>query len=190
MDRGPRSPDGKYWWDGQKWNPVQQPDQPQPPRRPQRRSRWLTLPWVLVGLVLCFPIGLVLTWLMPWSRRTKLIITGITSGLLVIGLVGVSASPQPTTTTQSAMVAATTDATASATSTPPPSPTPTSTPTPTPTAAPAAQAPQPTSHADYLAELRARGVSAICNDGTLSYSRTRSGTCSHHNGVREWTGLI
>jgi hypothetical protein len=72
-----------------------------------------------------------------------------------------------------------------------PTPTPTRPPalTPTPTALPA-QAPQPASHADYLAELRAEGVSAICNDGTLSYSRNRSGTCSHHGGVREWTGLI
>ena len=52
MDQRPLSPDGKYWWDGQKWNPVEQPAQPQPPRLPQRRSRWLTLPWVLIGLVL------------------------------------------------------------------------------------------------------------------------------------------
>jgi len=56
--------------------------------------------------------------------------------------------------------------------------------------APPAPAPQATTHADYLAELRAGGVSAICNDGTLSYSRNRSGTCSHHGGVREGTGLI
>ncbi len=27
---------------------------------------------------------------------------------------------------------------------------------------------------------------AICNDGTLSYSQHRSGTCSHHGGVRVW----
>ena len=30
------------------------------------------------------------------------------------------------------------------------------------------------------------GVTAICNDGTYSYSKHRSGTCSHHGGVREW----
>lgn len=24
-DQDPRSPDGKYWWDGQKRNPVEQP---------------------------------------------------------------------------------------------------------------------------------------------------------------------
>ena len=30
------------------------------------------------------------------------------------------------------------------------------------------------------------GASAICNDGTFSYSQNRQGTCSWHNGVRQW----
>ena len=30
------------------------------------------------------------------------------------------------------------------------------------------------------------GATAICNDGTCSYSKHRSGTCSHHGGVRQW----
>ena len=30
------------------------------------------------------------------------------------------------------------------------------------------------------------GATAICNDGTYSYSQHHSGTCSHHGGVREW----
>jgi hypothetical protein len=30
------------------------------------------------------------------------------------------------------------------------------------------------------------GATAICNDGTCSYSTTHSGTCSHHGGVRIW----
>ena len=30
------------------------------------------------------------------------------------------------------------------------------------------------------------GASALCRDGTFSFSRTRSGTCSHHGGVQEW----
>jgi hypothetical protein len=30
------------------------------------------------------------------------------------------------------------------------------------------------------------GATAICNDGTYSYSQHRSGTCSHHGGVRVW----
>jgi Protein of unknown function (DUF3761)/Protein of unknown function (DUF1524) len=30
------------------------------------------------------------------------------------------------------------------------------------------------------------GATAICRDGTYSYSAHRSGTCSHHGGVEEW----
>ena len=30
------------------------------------------------------------------------------------------------------------------------------------------------------------GPSALCNDGTYSYSSRRRGTCSHHGGVAEW----
>ena len=194
MNQGPLSPDGKYRWDGQKWNPVEELASPQPqrPRGPVSRSKWVTI-GVVAGLVVCFPIGLILTWLMPWSRRTKLGITAITSALLVVALIGVAASSSPRTTTQSAVVVPTPAVSLATTASPTPSvatATPTLRPTPTPAAAPPAQAPQPTTHADYLAELRAEGVSAICHDGTLSYSRTRSGTCSHHGGVREWTGLI
>ena len=31
-----------------------------------------------------------------------------------------------------------------------------------------------------------RGATAICKDGTSSYSASRSGTCSHHGGVSQW----
>jgi len=30
------------------------------------------------------------------------------------------------------------------------------------------------------------GATAICNDGTYSYSAHRRGTCSHHGGVAQW----
>jgi len=30
------------------------------------------------------------------------------------------------------------------------------------------------------------GATAQCNDGTYSFSKHRSGTCSHHGGVRRW----
>lgn len=30
------------------------------------------------------------------------------------------------------------------------------------------------------------GATAICNDGTYSFSCSRRGTCSHHGGVRVW----
>jgi len=33
--------------------------------------------------------------------------------------------------------------------------------------------------------------SALCNDGTYSYSENRMGTCSHHEGVKKWrTNLL
>jgi len=31
-----------------------------------------------------------------------------------------------------------------------------------------------------------KGATAQCNDGSYSFSRHRSGTCSHHGGVRRW----
>jgi len=30
------------------------------------------------------------------------------------------------------------------------------------------------------------GATALCRDGTYSFSKHRSGTCSHHGGVRKW----
>jgi uncharacterized protein YraI len=30
------------------------------------------------------------------------------------------------------------------------------------------------------------GATAVCRDGTLSYSHNRRGTCSHHGGVARW----
>jgi hypothetical protein len=35
-------------------------------------------------------------------------------------------------------------------------------------------------------EWSSASPTAICTDGTYSYSQTRSGTCSHHGGVKEW----
>lgn len=43
--------------------------------------------------------------------------------------------------------------------------------------APARTAPQPSERS---------GASALCRDGTLSYSQNRRGTCSHHGGVAQW----
>ena len=30
------------------------------------------------------------------------------------------------------------------------------------------------------------GATALCRDGTYSFSRSRRGTCSHHGGVKKW----
>jgi hypothetical protein len=50
-------------------------------------------------------------------------------------------------------------------------------PAPAPAPAPAAPAPAP---------APGGGATALCNDGTLSYSATHRGTCSHHGGVAVW----
>ncbi len=33
---------------------------------------------------------------------------------------------------------------------------------------------------------RPKGATALCRDGTYSFSRSRRGTCSHHGGVAQW----
>ncbi len=60
---------------------------------------WLTV----VSLVFCFPVGLVLTWLMPWTQRTKWIITGVIAALVVVGIIGTAASPHSTTNNTAAV---------------------------------------------------------------------------------------
>jgi hypothetical protein len=74
-----------------------------------------------------------------------------------------------------------------------PSPAPTDAPsepavTPKP-ATPKPVAPEPTP-TDAEAAAKAAGATAICADGTWSYSPTRSGTCSQHGGVHWWTGNV
>jgi uncharacterized protein DUF3761 len=90
----------------------------------------------------------------------------------------------------------------------PPSPAPSQSPSPAPVpVVPATTAPvvaAPTTHATACAADEYRnvdgvcvhrpvsadqppaGATAQCNDGTYSFSQHRSGTCSHHGGVRRW----
>lgn len=56
---------------------------------------------------------------------------------------------------------------------------------PAPVAAPVVAAP-----ANPYAAATAAGASAVCADGTWSYSKNRSGTCSSHGGVHWWTGNL
>jgi endonuclease YncB( thermonuclease family) len=51
--------------------------------------------------------------------------------------------------------------------------------------APPTQVPLPTAEAVPTISYPA-GATAICNDGTYSYSQNRRGTCSHHGGVKTW----
>ena len=41
-------------------------------------------------------------------------------------------------------------------------------------------------HSPAYAPSVPAGASAVCQDGTYSFSQHRSGTCSHHGGVAEW----
>lgn len=71
----------------------------------------------------------------------------------------------------------------------------TTAPTAAPTVAPTTAPPAPvgggggTSNDPY-ADAKAAGATAVCADGTWSFSQNRSGTCSHHGGVHWWTGNL
>jgi len=45
---------------------------------------------------------------------------------------------------------------------------------------------KPTHHRTTHTRTHAGKPTAKCRDGTLSYSQSRRGTCSHHGGVAEW----
>jgi len=66
-------------------------------------------------------------------------------------------------------------------------------PAPTAAPAPAPAAPRATRPASVRPAVPAsvsatgpNGATAQCNDGTYSHSAHRSGTCSHHGGVKTW----
>lgn len=91
----------------------------------------------------------------------------------------------------------------SATNTPEPTPTltptvkPTPIPTPIPTIAPTSNSGLSNDnsyinvdgnqvHSPAYSNTVPSGATAICGDGTYSFSQHRSGTCSHHGGVAQW----
>lgn len=43
-----------------------------------------------------------------------------------------------------------------------------------------------TVHSPAYSDTIPDGASAVCRDGTYSFSQNRRGTCSHHGGVSEW----
>lgn len=111
-EHGPQwSPDRAWWWDGKQWLPASQapqpPLEPEPPLPPPPPAPQPSVPpsmsaprrgggvpgWLaVVGLVFCFPVGIVLTLLTRWSVRTKAIAIGIIVGLAIIGGVGTAIS--------------------------------------------------------------------------------------------------
>ena len=108
---------------------------------------------------------------MTLPRRFFLVLAAFLIGGAIAGCdPGPASAPLPATTTEAA-------------------PTTTTRPLTTTTQAPATVAqplvpdvPDPTTEA-----APAQGApTALCKDGSLSYSQHRSGTCSHHGGVATW----
>jgi endonuclease YncB( thermonuclease family) len=60
------------------------------------------------------------------------------------------------------------------------------TPSPIPSEEPATPSPDPGTGDDGGDDSVPGNASAICRDGTYSYSQHRRGTCSHHGGVLRW----
>jgi hypothetical protein len=54
---------------------------------------------------------------------------------------------------------------------------------PIPTPSPLATTPADTSPSPAATTAPPAGATALCNDGSYSYSATHSGSCSHHQGV-------
>jgi outer membrane biosynthesis protein TonB len=182
------SPYGRWQWNGQQWSPRS-------PFKPSLMARVMAL--------------------QP-NRRNSLLSAAI-AALMLLTLTVAVACGSPAASTPVVAAATTATPTAEPTSTPAPTADPTPTPTPAPTlaatpapppavapaAAPVAAVPAPAPRvapppppvaqppaADPYAPATAAGASAVCADGTWSYSKSRSGTCSHHGGVHWWTGNL
>jgi endonuclease YncB( thermonuclease family) len=131
---------------------MQDPDwfdrAPSPAPAPAPSTPWWSQPAVVVGsLVLCFPVGIVLTWLTGWQLRTKVVVTAVLA-VLVLAFIGqdrsaeldtnldVAAAPTalPSTapTTAEPTVAPTTETTSTTTTTTAPPPPPVAPPPPAP----------------------------------------------------------
>ena len=127
----------------------------------------------------------------PTSRKAII-------GYVILGVIGLSALGNSSSTPQSlteSQVKGTSDQQTQVENVPTVSTVPVAsiapTPTPTPTTAPILikASPSPTATPTVYAppqQTYPSGASAICNDGTYSYSAHRQGTCSHHGGVAQW----
>jgi hypothetical protein len=195
------SADGMWEWNGTQWIPAS--------RKTPSGPRWL----FIVAAILFFPITVVILIVRSkWSVRTKAIASG--AWIVVLITAGISGqmqpNPQPVATgTHTVASASSSPVTSPATSpatvaaqspgqqSPPAvvSPTPVAVVQPVvappvvapPVVAPPVVAPPPV---DPYAAATAAGASAVCADGTWSYSQHRSGTCSGHGGVHWWTGNL
>jgi hypothetical protein len=148
-----------------------------------------------------------------WKRVVASTAYGFTALMVAGGIAGAAGGGNPTNSSppltqatatprpaESATAATQLVPTPTPTVTPAPTPVPTPVPTPRPTPAPArpapteapatrAPAPVPAPSDPYAAATAAQ-ASAVCADGSYSFSAHRSGTCSHHGGVHWWTGNL
>lgn len=99
------------YWDGQRWTHHTRPSYPAPAAALARAADRTRVPawqswWVIVlGLLLCFPIGLVGLWKRPGlSTNLRWILTGCTAGLLVLAL-ALPDTPEPEPTRDRAAAA-------------------------------------------------------------------------------------
>ena len=193
--KGQLSPDGQWFWDGQKWMTTLSPD---------ARFRWDGRQWAATTAPAGRP-GLDAFRQIPGLRTGtawKLAFSGFV-GLLLIGALSNVVAQPPSTSAGHQIAAVPSSPTPPAESRPAspssaaspspshlasPSPTPPPSPVAAPTAVPApVVAPPPQ---NPYAAATAAGASAVCADGTWSFSKTRSGTCSSHGGVHWWTGNL
>jgi uncharacterized membrane protein YeiB len=86
------SPDGHYRWDGNKWQPTAGAGATGHPKG-------IATIWVVLSLVLCFPVGFVFIFLSRWTKKTKLIVAGVCGALLLLGVISVATAPKTTTNT-------------------------------------------------------------------------------------------
>lgn len=94
------SPQGEGWWlasDGRYYPPQPGESVPPPfgdhgrPPVPLAGRQWWQHPLLIVaGLLLCFPVGLILLWVSPWKLAVK---SGVTA--LIVVLVGISLATAP-----------------------------------------------------------------------------------------------
>lgn len=134
----------------------------------------------------------------PWYKKKRYIAPLAILGLFtVVGAMGDSSAPSPVPVEQTATAAQVFQQ--AVPSSFPEVETNTQTTVTTPTPTPSYDSNPPLSNDNYYINSTGNevhspayapsvppGASALCRDGTYSFSQSRRGTCSHHGGVAQW----
>jgi hypothetical protein len=186
--KGELSPDGQWRWDGRSWIATGAPVERNPAAGGLKR-----IPGFRTGAAWKLPVAAVGFLLLLAGINSAIQQPASKTAAQGVGLALTSSSPSAAveTVASPSVVAHTPSPSPVASPTAPPSPSApaTSAPAPAPPPAPA-PAPAPAPVQNPYAAATAAGASAVCADGTWSFSKTRSGTCSHHGGVHWWTGNL